>query len=350
MNSYRETLDKLTQPAHLTEPSATPGALHCTACAHHCRIRAGARGICSVRFNRDGSLYAPWGYAASIAADPIEKKPFFHLLPGACALSFGMLGCSFHCAFCQNWSISQALRDADAGMLPHRCSPGDLVAAARRCGAKVIAGTYNEPLITAEWARDVFTLARDHGMKTCMVSNGFASPAVLTYLDSCLDAMNVDLKCFSDKGYRWLGGRLEPVLECIRALRRGGTWVEVTTLVVPGFNDSDGELRQAAEFLAGVDPDIPWHVSAYHPDYKLHDGPPPTPRETLQRALRSGRDSGLHHVYAGNARGIAGAEDTFCPDCGTLLVQRRGFTVQRSEVGHEGRCPHCGRAIAGVWA
>lgn len=328
---------------------ARPGAVRCLACAHGCAIAEGARGICRVRFNQGGRLRVPHGYVAGLACDPIEKKPFFHFLPGRDALSFGMLGCNLHCPFCQNWSSSQALRDPAALVAPRRCSAAHIVELAKRAGAPAIASTYNEPLITAEWAVEVFRLARAEGLATCFVSNGHASRDVLDYLDPWLDAMNVDLKCFTDEGYRTLGGRLEPVLETIRGLWERGKWVEVVTLLVPGFNDDEDEVRRLADFVASVSPDIPWHVTAYHADYRQLEGPRATPQAALRRAIALGRAAGIRYVYAGNVRGLTDEENTRCHVCGRLAVERAGFTVRRVELDADGRCAGCGARLPGVW-
>jgi pyruvate formate lyase activating enzyme len=292
----------------------------------------------------------PWGYVSSSACDPIEKKPFFHFIPGSSALSFGMLGCNLRCPFCQNWSISQALRDEAAAVRPRPISAAAIMDTARRRGCRVVSSTYNEPLISTEWAVDIFRRARAAGMKTCYVSNGFASAEVLDYLEPWLDAMNIDLKCFTESGYRWLGGRLAPVLDAIRQLWAAGTWVEVITLVVPGFNDTDAELGDIAAFLASVSPDIPWHVSAYHKDYRMSDGPLRTPLALLRRAVSLGREAGLRYVYTGNAPGLDGSEDTSCHRCGALLISRYGFRVGQCMITPEGACPACGAHAAGVWS
>lgn len=350
MKPYTEILDALRRESGLADDCAEGGVIRCHACAHECRLSPGGRGICLVRSNVDGRLMVPWGYTSSVAVDPIEKKPFYHLQPGARALSFGMLGCNFRCPFCQNWSISQTLRDDDAVASPQRCTPEALIAAAERAGATIVSSTYNEPLITSEWALAVFQPARERGMMTTMVSNGFAGERGLDDLDPWLDAMNVDLKCFTEAGYRQLGGRLEPVKRTIRSLWERGKWVEVITLVVPTFNDSAEELRALAAFLLDVSPDIPWHVSAYRPQYKMTDGPPATPRHTLDMALRIGRDMGLHYVYAGNMPGLSGGADTLCPGCGRVLVSRSGFGARRCALTAAGSCPHCDRRVAGRWA
>ena len=326
------------------------GKLVCVACAHRCKLGDGARGVCLVRGRAGNAFSVPWGYTAGVAVDPIEKKPFFHMLPGSRALSFGMLGCDLHCAYCQNWFTSQALRDKQAGEQVHEVSPEELVEAAVEHGCPVITSTYNEPLITAEWAHDVFEAARRAGLATTFVSNGHATPEVLDYLAPVLDAYKVDLKSFSPKTYASLGGRLQAVLDTIAGLAGRGIWVEVVTLVIPGLNDSTEELKSIAEFLAGVSPDIPWHVTAFHPDYQMTD-PPPTPARSLLAGVELGRAAGLRYVYAGNLPGgVDGNEDTRCPQCGATLVRRTGYTVHEVRLTARGTCPSCGAAIPGVWA
>jgi pyruvate formate lyase activating enzyme len=326
------------------------GKLVCVACAHRCKLADGARGVCLVRGRAGDALSVPWGYTAGVAVDPIEKKPFFHLLPGSRALSFGMLGCDLHCTYCQNWLTSQALRDPQASEAVHRVAPEELVAAALEHRCAVITSTYNEPLITAEWAHDVFELARKAGIATTFVSNGHATPEVLDYLAPVIDAYKVDLKSFSPKTYAALGGKLQAVLDTISGLVQRGIWVEVVTLVVPGLNDSPEELKAIASFVAGVSPDIPWHVTAFHPDYQMTD-PPATPARTLVAGAEIGRTAGLRYVYAGNLPGgVGNLEDTSCPSCGTTLVRRAGFTVLDVLIAPDGVCPSCGAAIAGLWS
>ncbi len=324
--------------------------VRCLACAHRCRIPPGKRGICRVRRNEGGTLRVPRGYVSGLQIDPIEKKPFFHVLPGAEALSFGMLGCNFHCPFCQNWLTSQTLRDAAAGAPIREARARDLVRIAVDRGAPVVTSTYNEPLITADWAAEVFDLAKEEGLRTAFVSNGYATPEVLDFLGPRLDMMNVDLKSFRRENYRTLGGGLAPVLDTIGGLFARGIWVEVVTLVVPGFNDSGEELADIAGFLAGISPGIPWHVTAFHPDYRMRDRGA-TPARTLLRACEIGREKGLHHVYAGNLPGRLGrGEDTVCPSCGTVLVERTGYFLGRVVITGGGRCPGCGTPIPGIWS
>ena len=326
------------------------GRVRCFACGHRCLVPPGRDGICRVRFNEDGILKVPYGYVAALQLDPVEKKPFFHALPGSSALSFGMLGCDLHCGYCQNWLTSQALRDPHAIASAERIAPADLVRIAKQRGARIVTSTYNEPLITSEWAVAVFREAKAAGLVCSYVSNGNGTEEVLEYLRPYVTLYKVDLKGFRDRPYRELGGTLERVTWTIRALHEKGFWVEVVTLIVPGFNDSPEELRDAARFLASVSTDIPWHVTAFHPDYKFEDRSSTSVR-TLLRAAEIGREEGLHFVYAGNLPGaVRRWENTYCPGCETLLVERIGFRVSRNGIGPDGLCPACRRAIPGVWA
>ena len=342
-----EVLHRMTREGELYQRHGD-GSLTCFACGHRCLIRPGRDGICRIRYNRDGVLRVPHGYVGSLAVDPIEKKPFFHALPGSLALSFGMLGCDYHCAYCQNWITSQSIRDPTATARPEVVSAADLVALAEKRGAPILASTYNEPLITSEWAVEIFREGRKKGLLGAYVSNGNATEEVLEYLRPWVDLYKVDLKSMREESYRALGGRLSVVLDTIRRLKEMGFWVEVVTLVVPGFNDSDEELRETAGFLVSVSPEIPWHVTAFHGDYKMTD-PGDTPPETLLRAAAIGREEGLQFVYAGNLPGfVGGLENTCCPGCSALLVERRGYRILRNRL-RSGRCPDCGRAIPGVW-
>src|SRR3990170_2175511 len=256
MSTLAEQIDAMTVEGDLYE-QLPDGAVRCFACGHRCLIRPGKRGICKVRFNQDGVLRVPWGYVAALQCDPTEKKPFFHLFPGSETLTFGMLGCDFHCVYCQNWVTSQALRDplSEAyGASARRVSPGELVNYAVGMGAQVVASSYNEPLITSEWAVAVFKEAKKAGLHCAFVSNGNATPEALEYLRPYLSAYKVDLKTMQDAQYRRLGGVLTNVLDTVRRAHDLGLWVEVVTLVVPGFNDSTDELMDAARFLVSGSP------------------------------------------------------------------------------------------------
>ncbi|MCH8853580.1 MAG: AmmeMemoRadiSam system radical SAM enzyme, partial [Planctomycetes bacterium] len=325
-----------------------PKGVRCLACGHRCFIPEGRAGVCQVRFNRDGELRAPFGYAAGIQADPIEKKPFFHAFPGRDAFSFGMMGCDYHCGYCQNWVTSQALRDDKAVASPQFVDAQELVSLALENDCPVMVSTYNEPLITSDWAVEIFKLARQQGIVCGFVSNGNATPEVLEYIRPYVDLYKVDLKSFNDKSYRQLGGILQNVLDTIRRLKQMEFWVEVVTLVVPGFNDSDDELREIADFLARVSVDIPWHVTSFHPDYKMTD-PPPTSVETLLRAYEIGKSAGLRFVYPGNLPGRVGStENTYCPTCKTRLIERHGFVVTANHMSNS-QCPNCECGVAGKW-
>lgn len=324
--------------------------LRCYSCGHECPIPEGQAGVCKVRYNRGGTLYVPWGYVAGVQCDPIEKKPFFHAYPGALAYSFGMLGCDLHCSYCQNWVTSQAVRDPQAVSPPRRAVPEHMVKEALSLGAKVMVSTYNEPLITSEWAVEVFRQAKSAGLVTGFVSNGNGTPQVIEYLRPWVDLYKVDLKTFDDRHYRQLGGRLEPILNTIRRLHETGFWVEIVTLLVPGFNDSEDELKRMAEFLASVSPAMPWHVTAFHRDYKMTDPPDTTP-EALLRAAAIGKQAGLQFVYAGNLPGaVRDLENTHCMNCGELLIGRWGYLIQSYHITAAGCCPKCKSAVPGRWA
>jgi len=349
MSTLAELLARETRDGELYD-TLPDGRLRCHACGHGCPLPDGAVGVCKVRFNHGGRLRVPWGYVGGVQCDPIEKKPFFHAYPGALAYSMGMLGCDLHCSYCQNWVTSQALRDPLAIAPPTDVTPESLASDAVQRGARALVSTYNEPLITAEWAVAVFKEARRRGLVTGFVSNGNGTPQVLEYLRPHLDLYKVDLKSFSDRHYRELGGRLEPILETISWLHRAGVWLEVVTLLIPGFNDSDEELRGLTAFLAGVSPDIPWHVTAFHPDYRMNDVPATT-AEGLMRAARIAHEEGLRYVYAGNLPGRVGdLEHTRCHSCGEPLVVRRGYLIQEYNLTPAGGCPSCGTSIPGRWS
>lgn len=321
--------------------------IRCVACGHRCKIPEGRDGICKVRSNVGGELKVPFGYVGGIQVDPIEKKPFFHVAPGTNALSFGMLGCDFHCAYCQNWLTSQALRDPSAQAMPQSVSARDLVALAKRSGARVLTSTYNEPLITSEWAVEIFKIAKKDGFTTSYVSNGNATPEVLEYIRPWVDLYKIDLKGFRDKPYRELGGVLKNITDSIERVYKMGFWLEIVTLIIPGFNDDEQELRDLCQFLASVSKDIPWHATAFHPDYKMQDNGA-TPISTLMKAAEIATEAGLKYIYLGNKPGQVGEwENTRCPSCRETLVERYGFRILSNRI-QNGKCT-CGTKIPGRW-
>jgi pyruvate formate lyase activating enzyme len=351
MTTLAEVLDPLTVEGSLYE-RLPDNAVRCFACGHRCLVREGRRGICQARFNREGELRVPWGYVAALQSDPIEKKPFFHVLPGSNALTFGMLGCDFHCSYCQNWVTSQAMRDPAADISVgsvRKVTPQGMIELARRTNASVVVSSYNEPLITSEWAAGIFREAKAAGLMCAYVSNGNNTPEVMEYLRPYLSAYKVDLKCMQEKNYRKLGGVLQNTLEGIQRANDMGLWVEVVTLTIPGFNDSNEELWDAARFIAGVSADIPWHVTAFHKDYKMTE-PENTGVETLLRAAEIGREAGLRYVYAGNLPGhVDEYESTYCSHCGKLLIRRSGYVILEYLLESGGTCPSCKTRLPGLW-
>jgi pyruvate formate lyase activating enzyme len=329
------------------------GRVQCQLCAHRCRIADGARGLCGVRENRQGTLYSlVYGQLVSCAADPIEKKPLFHFLPGSRALSVATVGCNLTCSFCQNADISQYPR-GHAAVSGRYTAPEAVVQAAAEHECLSIAYTYTEPTVFFETTYDIARLAHAQGLASVYVSNGYMSSEMLDLIcwadaPPLIDAANIDLKSFRDAFYRrQCGATLQPVLDNLKTLVARGVWVEVTTLVIPELNDSDEELGDIAAFVRDeLGPETPWHVSRFHPTYRLMDRLP-TPIETVQRAWEIGRAAGLHYVYQGNVPSGAG-EDTHCPQCGAPVVRRSGFTVRELALAH-GACAVCGAAIAGVW-
>jgi pyruvate formate lyase activating enzyme len=325
------------------------GDIQCFACGHRCLVKPGRDGVCRVRFNENGQLRVPYGYVGVLACDPIEKKPFWHVLPGSDALTFGMLGCDYHCGYCQNWVTSQMLRDPKAVAPPKLCKPKDLVDIAIQHKAPVVASSYNEPLITSEWAVDIFKEARARGLRCAYISNGNGTPQVLDYIRPHIDAYKVDLKTFSERNYRQLGGVLEHVTATIRGLKERGLWVEIVTLVVPGFSDDPDDLKRMADFLASVDPLMPWHMTAFHPDYKMTNHRHTTV-DDLMKVVEYGRQAGLRYLYPGNLAGKVGEnENTRCHHCRATLIRRYGFLVQENRIGSDGLCPDCQQPIPGIW-
>ncbi len=325
--------------------------VRCNLCGHRCVIAAGKYGICRVRENIAGALAThSFGAVVSLNVDPIEKKPLFHFLPGTQSVSVAAAGCNFQCEFCQNWQISQSPRTGKI-VGGTAISPEQIVTAAVNYDCASISYTYTEPTVFFELAYESAKLAHERGIKNCFVSNGFMTPLAVETIAPYLDAINVDLKAFSDETYRRImKARLGPVLDCLKALVAAGIWLEVTTLVVPGMNDSPDELREIAAFIAGeLGADVPWHLSRFHGDYKMTQIPA-TPIETLQAACRIGAEAGLKYLYCGNVPGQAD-ERTYCPSatCRQLLIDRTGFRVGGIHLT-DGACPNCGQNIAGVWS
>jgi pyruvate formate lyase activating enzyme len=322
------------------------GKVLCTLCWQRCVIEPGTRGFCGVRENRDGRLVS-LNYGEPIARhiDPIEKKPLYHFLPHSRAYSVGARGCNFRCLHCQNSDISQVPPDALFGRR-EAVPPADLVREAARAGCESMAYTYTEPTIFYEYAWDMAEAARAEGLRNVFVTNGYTSPAALDHAAPLLDAANIDLKFMRDDLYREVcGARLAPVLQMIRRYRERDIWIELTTLLIPGYNDDDEQLAEFASFIADLDPAIPWHVSAFRPQYRMMDVPP-TPMDSIERALAAGRRAGLHYVYPGN---VARIPVTACPACGRVLVTRDGGPGGTLCDIRRGACPGCGAPIAGRW-
>lgn len=324
-------------------------AVDCDLCCHRCHIAPGKRGRCGVRENRAGQLISlVYGRLVTQNIDPIEKKPLFHFLPGSKSLSIATVGCNFQCLHCQNYQISQYPFLHHGEITGTASTPGSVVEAAVRSGCASISYTYVEPTIFYEFAYDCAQLARKQGIRNVFVSNGYMTPEVTRHLAPVLDGINIDLKAFSEGFYQKVcKARLEPVLDNIRLFHQLGVWVEVTTLIIPGLNDSEDELRSIARFIRSVSTDMPWHVSGFHPTHKMLDRPS-TPVATLHKAREIGLAEGLLYVYEGNVPG-SGGEDTRCPGCGGLLIHRSGFSSQQVALA-DGCCGACGQPIAGVWS
>ncbi len=346
LKNKRLNIDILTREGELYEKLEN-NKVRCFACAHRCVIFEGKRGICKVRYNKGGKLFVPFNYVSGLQNDPIEKKPFFHVLPGSYALTFGMLGCDFHCPYCQNWITSQALKDERASLYYEEISADEIVEIAISRGSKSIISSYNEPLITTEWAKEIFKKAKEEGFLTGYVSDGYVTDEVLDYLDGFIDLYKIDLKSFRDKNYRLLGGTLNNVLDGIKKVYKKGLWLEIVTLLVPDYNDSEEELRDIARFIYSISPFIPWHVTAFHPDYKMNDRERTSIRKII-RAREIGFEEGLKFVYGGNIWGAPELESTYCPKCGELLIKREIFFVIENKL-KDGKCPSCKGEIPGVW-
>jgi pyruvate formate lyase activating enzyme len=335
-------------------PRTVPGVLwerhgahvRCTACAHRCVVAEGSAGACGVRLRENGVLRVPFGYVARRYVRAVETNTIFHLRPGASALTFGMFGCDLRCPYCHNFKLSQALRDRIEDQ-PTDVSAEELVDEAVGAGCTVICSAYNEPMITAEWAYAVFTRAKQRGLCTALVSDGNSTPEALEYMRPVTDVFRVDLKAPSERQYRWLAGRLAPVLESIRLAKQLGYWVEVVTLVVPRFNDDPGGLRQLADTLVELDPSIPWHLNAFHPRYKLSELPV-TSAGLLISTAGMAMARGLCFVYVGNVSGAGELAHTRCPRCHSVLVRRRGYATEELRLV-QGRCASCGERLPGIW-
>ncbi len=326
--------------------TAEKGYVDCYLCEFRCHIADGKRGVCGVRENIGGALYTHiYGRLIAEHIDPIEKKPLFHFQPSSRSYSIATVGCNFRCLHCQNAEISQMPRESKR-ILGEEVAPDEVVAEAVATGCSSISYTYTEPTIFFEYAYDTGLLAREQGLKNVFVTNGYMTPECLDEMKGVLDAANVDVKAFSEGFYRKVcGATLAPVLKSIERMRELGVWVELTTLVIPTLNDSEGELREIAKWIYRTDKSMPWHISAFHPAYKLNNIPP-TPIETIARAREIGLEEGLRYVYTGNVPGQEG-ESTFCYNCKRLLIERYGFTVRKNLVA-DSRCPHCGTVIDGV--
>ncbi len=315
----------------------------CLLCRHACQLKEGQVGICGVNKNENGELRnLVYGHPVALNVDPIEKKPLYHMLPGAKVLSFGTVGCNFKCSFCQNWDISQESQiNTDVKITPEK-----MVELALEQGAQAIAYTYNEPTIFYPYAKDVGILAKEKGLKNIFVSNGFESVEIIEDMASWVDAANIDLKSWSDAYYKKeLKGGLEELKDSLRRMVQAGIWVEVTTLLIEGENDSNEDLRAMAEFISDeLGKHVPWHLSAFFPSYKMMDHGATT-LATLQRARNIGMEAGLEYVYLGN---VGADGSTYCPKCGELLVERNRYTVSKNHIAH-GHCPKCNNPIAGVW-
>jgi pyruvate formate lyase activating enzyme len=322
--------------------------VRCALCSHRCKIAPSKRGICGVRENRDGTLYTlVYGPIIAASVDPIEKKPIYHLYPGSESYSIAAAGCNFRCTFCQNHEISQMPRE-DGRIAGHEMTPREVVNKAIDTGSKSISYTYTEPTIFFEFACDTGRLARKEGLKNIFVTNGFMTEEALEAASGWLDAANVDLKSFRDDFYgRNCGASLDPVLQTLKGMKNRGIWVEVTTLIIPTLNDDEGELREIAEFVRSLGEEVPWHVSRFHPRYRIQDLSP-TPVKSIQRAMEIGQAAGLKYVYSGNVSG-QGGESTQCGTCGNLLIGRQGYFITANNLKGS-KCSRCGTVLAGIFS
>jgi pyruvate formate lyase activating enzyme len=322
-------------------------SVHCCLCNHHCKISDSEFGFCRVRENREGKLYThAYGEVVAANNDPIEKKPLYHFLPGSRTFSIATAGCNFHCGFCQNWQISQAPIQKGMDLNNARLLPEDVVDHALSQHCKSISYTYTEPTIFFEYALETSRIAKESKLKNIMVTNGYMTLDAINMIAPYLDACNVDLKAFNDDFYnKTCHGHLKPVLRSIKEIKKLGIWVEITTLIIPDQNDSENELTAIAQFIAGLDVNIPWHISRFHPDYEFSDGIS-TPIDTMVNTREIGKSAGLKYIYKGNVLGDVA--ETQCAKCGTPLVRRNGFFVDMNRIKNSA-CPSCGEAVAGVF-
>ena len=346
--SLAEALDVRTARGTLVEPGPSPGTLRCSACAHRCVIQRGRRGACGVRFERDGALRVPFGYVARANVRLVETNTIYHVLPGARALTFGMYGCDLRCAYCQNWYVSQALREKDEREAPSDITAQELASRAVSEGCRVVCAAYNEPAIAAEWVHEVFRQSKARGLVTAMITDGNATRELLETMRPVTDVYRVDLKGYSEEQYRALGGRLAPVLESIALAKKLGYWVEVVTLVAPYFNDELPGLRSLAMAIARIDQDIPWHLNAFQPRYRMRDRPAMS-AGLLVSAAGSAYAKGLRFVYVGNVdHDVGELSHTRCPSCHETIVRRRAYE-SAIEAPDPSRCPRCRTMIPGLW-
>ncbi|MFA6281440.1 MAG: AmmeMemoRadiSam system radical SAM enzyme [Candidatus Omnitrophota bacterium] len=322
-------------------------SVDCFLCSHHCHVKDGSYGICAVRLNREGVLYSlNYGKVVALNIDPIEKKPLYHFLPGSKSYSIACVGCNFQCGFCQNWQISQGKIAKEMSLFEYRLSPQRIVEEAISNGCPSISYTYTEPTIYFEFARDTAKLAKEKGLRNVFVTNGYMSKESLAEIKPYLDAANVDLKSFREDFYKKIcKASLRPVLDNIVLMKKLNIWLEITTLIIPGQNDSKEELTDIVEFIAKLDKNIPWHISAFHPEFEFNELPP-TPVKTLDFAFNLAKEKGIKYVYLGNVS-CDNKENTFCPACGKILIKRKGFVIGDNVI-KENKCPYCLEEIAGI--
>jgi len=340
----------MSAPAWLSKKLSS-GKIVCQACAHSCKMEEGEYGICGIRKVQNGELtLLTYGLAAAVNIDPVEKKPMFNFLPNTKAFSFGTVGCNLSCKFCQNFDISQYPQEHEHRVFGKELPPERIVELALENECKSIAYTYNEPIVFFEYTYDTAKLAHEKGLKNIYVTSGYETHKALDLLAPYIDGMNIDIKGFTEEFYRDIcGAKLKPVLECVKYAHKKGIWVEITTLLIPGKNDSDEEIRNIAKFIAEVDPTMPWHLSAFHPMYKMLDVPS-TPLSTLRRAYEIGKEEGLKYIYVGNIDD-EDHESTYCPKCGKRVIDRQGRIGQyvTNELDENGTCPYCDYLLEGVW-